>query len=87
MVDVKGKVVNYWTGKPISNATVMVNNKIATTNENGEYTIEGLIPSLYNITILHMNYERTVVRADLRVEGAYTIGDIRVKPIFRALEL
>jgi hypothetical protein len=86
MVNVTGKIVNYWTGKPVSNATVMFNDILGTTNENGDYLILNVSPAVYNITIIHKDYERTVITADLRITAAEaTVDPIKIKPIFKAL--
>ena len=85
MVNVSGRLIDYWTGKPIVGATVMFGSVLATTNENGEYNVPSLSPSKYTVTIIHKDYERTTITADLSSEGAYTIEPIRVKPIFKAL--
>ena len=86
MVNVSGKIVNFWTGKPVSSATVMFNDILGTTNENGDYQILNASPDVYNITIIHKDYERTVITADLRITAAEaTVDPIRIKPIFKAL--
>ena len=91
MVNAVGKIVDYWTGKPIVGATILLGTQtLATTNSSGEYQISQIAPSIYQLTILHRDYERTVRTVDLRstlpsgVE-TLTIEDIRVKPIFKAL--
>jgi len=85
MVNVSGKIVDYWTGKPVSGATVMFNDILGTTNENGDYQILNVSPAVYNITIIHKDYERTVITADLRVTADATVDPIKIKPIFKAL--
>lgn len=85
MVSVTGKVVEYWSGKPVSEATVMFNSAIATTDNEGNYRLDNLPTALYTMTIIHKDYERTVVSADLRIEQAYTADTIKIKPIFKAL--
>jgi len=84
MSDVTGQVVNFWTGKPISFATVKFNSFIATTDAEGKFNIV-VPPDTYNIEVIHRDYELTKFSANIRTEQAYGVGILKVKPIFKAL--
>lgn len=84
MSDATGQVIEEWTGKPVSFATVKFNSFIATTDAEGKFQIS--VPSgSYNVEIIHRDYELTKFPVILPTEEAYTIDPFRVKPIFRAL--
>lgn len=56
-VTIRGKILNE-QGEPIPAATVTVNgsNKVAVTNDNGEFTLSG-VDTTFNIVISSVNYE------------------------------
>jgi len=85
MVNVSGQVTDYFTGRPVPDATVIFNTAIATTDVNGNFILQGLPPDAYTITIVHRDYEQTILSSDLRVEQAYAFAPFRIKPIFKVL--
>ena len=85
MSDVSGRIVNFFNGNPVVGATVMFGEHMATTDANGNFFFQNLPPAVYEILIIHRDFEKTMASSDLRVNQAYTLAPIRVKPIFRAL--
>lgn len=85
MVSITGKVVNYWTAKPIGNVTVNLGGYIVNTDSNGEYTISGVAPANYTVQVTHRDYEPLQFPLNLSVENNYAIDVIKIKPVFKAL--
>ena len=57
MADITGKVTDASNGNPVENASIILGKKFALTTESGDYTITGITPGEYVISVLHRNYQ------------------------------
>jgi uncharacterized membrane protein len=62
-------------GKPVSGATVSLNNQYRTaTDANGKYTIQNITPGTYTLTASHPLYETKIVTVSLPQPTTYTVN-------------
>jgi len=81
---IEGRVVEYYTGRPIPNALVTVDSISTVTDSQGRFRVE-LAPRVYRVTIYHKDFETVTLTANLLTVAALNLGDIRVKGILRPL--
>lgn len=72
MPTVRGKVVDYNTGRPVVGASVSVAGRTTRTNSNGEFIVSAPAGD-YTITVSHRDYTPTPRMLNLTVDQTITI--------------
>jgi hypothetical protein len=78
-----GKVVERFTRRPVSGATVRIGNTATYTDSQGGFALEAPM-GYYQLTIQHQNYRGATQNLSLSVPQS-NIGEIQIDSIIRAL--
>lgn len=67
--EVSGRILDQATNRPITDAQVRAGDQTATTNANGRYTLTGLKPDQYVLSVIHPDYDPGLSSIFTVVEG------------------
>ena len=83
MATIYGKVVERFTRRPVSGATVRIGNAATYTDSQGLFTLEAPM-GYYQLSIQHQNYRGASQNLNLSVPQS-NLGEIQIDSIIRAL--
>jgi len=83
--DLRGSVVDYFTGQPVRGASVLLDDVFSATDPMGRFSFVDVESRRYALRVLHRDYEEYRTTVDLSRPGFYEMPPIRIKPIFKAL--
>jgi len=85
MATIEGRVVEYYTGRPIPGVLVTIDGIATVTDYRGIFRVTDLPPRVYRVEIVHRDFERVSLTANLLRVASLNMGDIRVKGILKPL--
>lgn len=79
-VDLRGEVVDAFSGAPVPGAVIVLGNRNrgAFTDRNGRFSVRGVEPGSYSVTIVQLGYD--TLRTDLAVEERPDPVTFRLEP-------
>ncbi len=73
-LELTGKVLDFHNGEPLSNAVISFDDTIINTDIDGQYTLTGLCPKIYTVTVEHIECNSKVVYVNPKDQTFYNFS-------------
>ena len=83
-MSIQGKVLEYWSGRPVAGAVVSAGGRTAVTDSSGMFSLE--VPlGVVSMSVTHGDFHPFVTSLNVTTPKPFNVGTIRLQSKVRAL--
>jgi len=83
-MSIQGKVLEYWSGRPVAGAVVSAGGRTAVTDSSGMFSLE--VPlGVVSLSVTHGDFHPFVTSLNVTTPKPFNVGTIRLQSKVRAL--